>query len=306
MTSVLLACQPIPQIVKPDQEQNLIAESSRADEKIASREQASLAYLSFVNGYWQVFLIREDGSNKRQVSNSHYDKSRISWYPNGRHILINANQGSLHKLDVETGEETALPAPFKGMTDAVISPDGQSIIGSVSTADSFDASDLWLFTESGKEKHKLTHMKWLQHEPNWDAVGQWVYFLSGKGGQTHDIWRLSLKSKQTEQLTTGSLYHFDVSVSSDHTMAYSSNRGGYYDIWIQKNNQAPKPLTQTKQLDARPAWSSDDSKIAYESANDGVMNIWIMNVDGTNANQLTRSSVGARFPVWKPDNKKNN
>ena len=97
----------------------------------------------------------------------------------------------------------------------------------------------------------------------------------------------------------GSLYHFDVSVSGDDILAYSSNRSGSYEIWTQKINDKAHMLTNNDVLDARPNWSPDNRWIAYESAQDGIVNIWIMDKDGQFPQQLTHNEVGARFPVWR-------
>lgn len=259
----------------------------------------TIAYLGYKEGFWQVFI--SDVEGQRQITNSPYDKSRLSWFPDGKHFLVNANDGRLFKVNIESGAESEIRTRITGMMDAMVSPDGKRIVFSLSTADSIDGNDLWIMNSDGTHLEKLTKLKWLQHEPAWSPDGEWVYFLSGRGGQTHDIWRVSINDRRTEQLTVGSLYHFDVSVSTNGRMAYSSNRSGDYEIWTQKINASPHKLTDSEALDARPDWSADGRWIAYESAQDGVINIWIMDSDGKHPKRLTNNDVGARFPVWKPE-----
>ena len=268
-----------------------------------SYPEGMIAFLAYVDGFWQVFTTNFE--NQKQITRSTYDKSRISWFPDGKHLLVNANEGRLYKVNIETGLETEIEIDLVGMTDAVLSPNGEHIVFSLSTAESVDANNLWLMNSDGTDLKKITNMQWLQHEPAWDSRGEWIYFLSGKGGQTHDIWRVSTKTRQTEQLTVGSLYHFDVAIAADDTMAYSSNRSGDYEIWIQKMNDKAHMLTENDFLDARPNWSPDGKWIIYESASEGIINIWIMDKDGQFPKQLTQNEVGARFPVWKPVTKSN-
>jgi Tol biopolymer transport system component len=40
-------------------------------------------------------------------------------------------------------------------------------------------------------------------------------------------------------------------------------------------------------LDETPAWLPDGKRIAFQSTRSGVMEVWIMNADGTNARSVT-------------------
>ena len=242
--------------------------------------------------------MQPDGQGKRQITFSNYDKSHISWYPDGSHLLVNGNQGRLEKVNVETKLETLIELPIKGTTDAAISPDGKFIAFSLSVADSVDNNHIWLVTADGKNLQKLTNMAGLQHEPVWSADGKWIYFLSGKGKQAHDIWRVSLSNKNREQITAGQLYHFDLALSPRGEMAYSNNRTGNYEIWIRDLQGKERQLTENQAIDSRPAWSGDGKMMLFESSRDGVMNIWQKPVAGGTARKLTRELIGARYPVW--------
>lgn len=281
-------------LLKPSVNQESVVENKKS----APELKGVIAYLGYTSGFWQVFTT--DFHRTRQITESSYDKSRLSWFPDGEHLLVNGINGRIFKVSLKDGKENEIKTSLAGMTDAVISPDGKQIVFSLSTARSNDANNLWLMNSDGTNLRKLTKMKWLQHEPTWGTRGEWIYFLSGRGGQTHDIWRISTKTGNKEQLTAASLYHFDVSVAANGTLAYSGNRSGNYEIWTQTINGKPRQLTHNDTLDARPTWSADGQWIAYESATAGIVNIWIMSEDGSSLAQLTQAKVGARFPVWKP------
>ncbi len=256
-----------------------------------------VAYLSHTGGFWQVWLMNSNGNSKKQVTSSAYDKSHISWYPDGNHILVNGNQGQLNKVNVTTKVEVPIDLPIKGTVDAVISPDGQHIAFSLSVAGSVDNNHIWVVNSEGNDLIKLTNKQGLQHEPVWSPNGQWIYFLSGKGLQTHDIWRVSTKTKSTEQLTVNQLYHFDLSFSHSGNMVFSSNRSGNYEIWLRDNKGKEYAVTQHEAVDSRPTISLNGDVVIFESARGGVMDIWRKPVNGK-AIQLTQEAVGARYPIW--------
>jgi len=257
-----------------------------------------IAYLAHSGSFWQVWTMLADGTSSRQITTTPFDKSHISWYPDGVHLLVNGNQGQIHKVDVLTKIESVLELPIKGTVDATISPDGKFIAFSLSVAGSVDNNHIWLVKEDGTGLQKLTNMKGLQHEPVWARSGKAIYFLSGEGDQAHDVWRVELASKWTEQLTAGKLYHFDMALTNDNTMAYSNNQTGNYEIWVKKGDDPDIQLTRNEAIDARPSWSPDGKAIVFESSRDGVMNIWKKPINGGEAVQLTHEKVGARFPVW--------
>lgn len=106
-------------------------------------------------------------------------------------------------------------------------------------------------------------------------------------------------------------------VSTDNRIAFASNRDGDFDIWVMSSNGAEKrPAWQGTTnantcVDSEPAWSPDNSKIAYTSDCGGNgFAIWVgststqLNPDGS----LPRPSLVARVanrhltdPYWSPN-----
>lgn len=257
-----------------------------------------IAYLAHNNGFWQVWTMQADGASPQQLTDSPYDKSHISWYPDGQHLLVNGSQGQISKVSVATRSETSMELPVKGTGDAVISPSGQYIAFSLSVAGSIDNNHIWMVGEDGSGLQKLTNMKGLQHEPVWSRDGKAIYFLSGDSEQAHDVWRVDIESRRTEKLTAGKLYHFDMAFAPDSSMAYSNNRTGNYEIWVKKSDGQDIQITRHESIDARPSWSPDGDALVFESSRGGVMNIWLKRVGEAGVTRLTREKVGARFPVW--------
>ncbi len=267
---------------------------------IASASQlADIAFLAFSDdGYWQVWRMGAGGSGQRQVTNSAYDKSRVSWYPDGQFLMVNGNQGELAKVDAESGEETPIKTDLAGMNDAVLSPDGGFIAFSLSTSDSIDDNNIWLVKADGSDPRKLTNKQFLQHDPAWSRDSRVIYFSSGRGDQVHDLWRFDVGKRSLEQLTAGQLYNFDIAPGPEGTLAFSSNRSGNYEIWLWESGREPRPLTTDPALDARPSWAPDGTSLVFESTRDGGPNIWRLSLGGGEVMRLTNKEKGARSPVW--------
>lgn len=262
---------------------------------------APIAFLAQGDGRWQVWWLPTPDGSPKQVTHLSQDVARLSWFPGGQEVLANLQDGSLIRVNVRTGATEPVTFPFAGILDAVIGPDGHRVAFSMSLADSNDRNDIWTYDLQSGDHRKLFAMPGLQHEPAWSPDGKSIYFLSGKGQQTHDIWRVDVASGSTEQLTVNSLYHFDLAVRGDGTVAYSGNQGGNYDLWLLSPKGKPERLMDDAALDARPSWSPEGESLVFESTREGATpDLWRWDEDTRQIKRMTHIAGGARMPICAP------
>ncbi|MGV8840719.1 MAG: TolB family protein [Bauldia sp.] len=84
------------------------------------------------------------------------------------------------------------------------------------------------------------------------------------------------------------------------TIVMSSNREGQqYDIYrLTDDDRQLVNLTNTPHSEFDPAVSPDGTKIVYSSFGGPVGNIWIMNIDGTDAHPVIAEP---EFQIWQPE-----
>jgi Tol biopolymer transport system component len=239
-----------------------------------------------------------DGSGLRQQTHSPVDKVHLSRADDGR-ILVNTNQGELLACGLDGGPEVPLDAGVRGMTDAVWSKNGERVLFSLSVANSVDANDIWLVEIADGSRRRLTNMKHMQHDPAWTQDERQVVFVSGSGGQDHDLFVLDVDTGALRQLTAGQRYHFEPACSAKGEIAFSSNRTGDYEIWVcDLEGKRFEQITHSPGLDAQPAWSPEGDRIAFVSARDGYPALWVVNRDGSNPRRISPAGTRCRGPVW--------
>ncbi|HKA08426.1 MAG TPA: S9 family peptidase [Gemmataceae bacterium] len=78
------------------------------------------------------------------------------------------------------------------------------------------------------------------------------------------------------------------------------------NLWVAATDgkTPPRRLTSSTKRDAHPRWSPDGSKILFESNRTGDnTQLWVIDLAGGEARQLTTLSTGASNGIWSPDGK---
>ena len=102
-----------------------------------------------------------------------------------------------------------------------------------------------------------------------------------------------------------------VDVDAQAQIAFSSNRDGDYEIYVMNPDGANlQKLTNNPASDYSPSWSPDGKRIAFMSARDGhvdpdhdapIYEIYVMDADGDNPQNLTNNPHYDMSPSWSPD-----
>ncbi len=105
-----------------------------------------------------------------------------------------------------------------------------------------------------------------------------------------------------------------VVVDAQARIAFASNRDGHfnYEIYVMDADGGnPQNLTNSPRYDRDPSWSPDGKRIAFMSDRDGhVINgfpsyeIYVMDADGRNPQNLTNHPNSDENPSWSPDGKR--
>jgi dipeptidyl aminopeptidase/acylaminoacyl peptidase len=76
-------------------------------------------------------------------------------------------------------------------------------------------------------------------------------------------------------------------------------------LWLvsTEKDKSPRRLTASEKSDGHPRWSPDGKRVLFESTRSGTSQLWIIDVDGGEARQLTNLSTGASTGLWSRDGK---
>ena len=103
-----------------------------------------------------------------------------------------------------------------------------------------------------------------------------------------------------------------VDVDAQAQIAFSSNRDGNSEIYVMDTDGGnQRKLTNNRHGDWSPSWSPDGKRIAFVSNRDGhvidgipTSDIYVMDADGGNQQNLTNNPGRDSSPSWSPDGKR--
>ena len=211
-----------------------------------------------------------------------YDSTRAL---DGRNVAINnVNIWVMNADGTGVTPLTTLRATAASSVSPVWSPDGKKILYTSSRALSgFDAAitarNIWVMNSDGSGSQPLTTLTAASSSsPAWSPDGTKIAYVSARALD-------------------------------------GSNAVGAANIWLMNaDGSGSTPLTKITTIvnltTAGPVWSPDGRKIAYVSSRalDGsdnaysMLNIWVMNNDGSNARPLTNLIAASSYqPAWSLD-----
>jgi len=154
--------------------------------------------------------------------------------------------------------------------------DAQAQIAFVSHRDG--NPEIYVMDTDGGNPRRLTNNPDKDYSPSWSPNGKRIIFMSNRDGHAHFI---------------PGLFTYEIYVMN----ADGSN---------------PQNLTNNPADDRSPAWSPDGKRIAFMSNRDGFKNaervitheIYVMDADGGNPQNLTNDLNNDSSPAWSPDGKR--
>jgi len=262
---------------------------------VVSPDGSHIAFFSNRTGAEELFVISTDGSSELQVTTTPDDKSSLAWTAD-KQILFSAfasDVSHLYAIDPDgTKQREIVKVPGRG---PALSPEGTRLIYMTGT---WTATRLMLSGSDGSSPQPITDGSSIAWNNHWSPDGKRIAFTSRSDPKSE----LAIFVMNADGTGRRKLSHFPdgsgnaqwpVWSPDGRKLAIQVNRLQEHDahIWIidVTTGEARKLAAHDQPyLDETPAWFPDGKRIAFQSNRTGKMEVWVMNVDGSETRQITR------------------
>lgn len=179
----------------------------------------------------------------------------------------------------------------------------------------------YFFPGDKKVLYSSTHLGGKQCPPRPDFSQGYVWAVY----DTFDIFTAKADGSNLKRLTTTPGYDAETTINRQGKLVFTSKRDGDLDVYtMDGNGKNVKRLTNELGYDGGPFWSYDGKQIVYRAYHPRtqkeksdylallkqnlirptVLDIWVMNADGSNKRQVTHLDKASFAPYFFPDGKR--
>ncbi len=260
-----------------------------------------IAYVTKSGGRHSLWVADSDGQGAAVLLSSQEPIISPSWSPKGNQLVyvsFESRKPVVFTQMVQISQRKAV-ANFKGSNSAPAwSPDGRNIAVTLSRD---GGSQIYLVDAEGRgDARRLTQSNGIDTEAVFSANGQYIYFVSDRGGSPQ-IYRMSANGGSAERVTFNGSYNISPAPSPDgRYLAYISKVGSSYKLHVLDLSSGSTSAITSTWSDERPSFSPNSKLILFASKQDGREVLMTTTVDGKVKTKLASPGGDIREPSWGP------
>ncbi len=269
-----------------------------------------IAFARMGPGMTGIFVISALGGPERKLADARYTYSpllSLSWSPDGQLLAFGTDDG-IREVSISDGDVRSfgdIPGCHPTGTPA-FSPDGQWIAFSCYLDLSYD---LEVMPARGGTARKLTRVYDAPLPIAWSADSTRILYT-----ESYRLLAMSREGGRPQPLNFAAGAVDFTHAALDPAVALRGDRLAYAD-WTTNVNLwrldlrparegATSLITATSRLQRSPDISPDGKRIAFESDRSGRFDVWISNLDGSEALELGQFRTRTGTPRWSPDGRR--
>jgi TolB protein len=263
---------------------------------------ARLVVSSDCEGAWGIYVMDEDGTRARRVSDRSTSSRLPRWSPDGSRVIFQTERDGTWNLTTVGGDGsglTELTHDPASETSPAFSPDGRWILFN---SDRSGANELYLMPAEGGEARPVTSGKAPGFRPIWSSGGDFILYRgtrppSDDSELPGELFRVRPDGTELGVIPGGPRRDYNHAYSPDGArIAFDAHREGKWDsddglweIWLMDADGSDRrPLTHNDVNDWAASWSPDGERIVFLSGMRNVYDVYTMSHDGSDVRRLTR------------------
>ena len=260
---------------------------------LAGLPSGRLAYPVFNDkGRYDVYLLTSAGGGSQRFDKYINGGDQPALQPNGPSIAYRSPNVGINVYNYAADADKTV-SHDQTAAWPTWSPDGKRI--AYSGKDSSDNWRTYIVSLDAPDQPRVTAAGW---GPVWSTRGALAYTGCGAGGVCGIFVTQPDQGGVAPVKLTADRNDIGLSWSPDGSkIAYMSNHGGNWDIYVVTTAGAVKQLTTDSSADGLPAWSPSGEDIAFVSNRGGTWGLFVMKADGSDQRKIL--DLGDKMPNWQ-------
>lgn len=242
-----------------------------------------------------IYAIGPDGTGEYLVTSP---GTNPHWSPDGRRILYDRPFWDIYSVAADGSDVQAVNADPSTDTGVLPSPDGSRVAFRSDRSGTFQ---LHVMNVDGSGETQLTFGDEIPRGWVWSPDGTRIAFA--RVFEDLEVFVVEVATGEVVQLTESFGTDFPYDWSADGRILFASERDGGSAFYTMSADGTG--VTQVGASGAAPVgngdWSPDGSRILFTRSASGVVQLWLMNDDGSGEVQLTFDAGNKIQPDWSPD-----
>ncbi len=259
-----------------------------------------IAYCHLTDGYWQIWTMNPDGSNKRQITKSQYDKRDPVWM--GDRVAYRTHNGEVYQVTLSGDVEYRILDKYNRLHSLDYNQKTNSLVFVRFDPRTRDISNIWIADSDWRGARLITRGPGLKYQPSISTDGQLVAYVQADADEVdHHIWVKNINDGTATKIIEGeNLNMLPVFTADKQKIIFSSDRGGNgFDIYgYEMDSDRYIRLTKDSSLDTSPSLSGDDQYVFFVSNRSGNKQIWKIELQSLKLTQLTKEKDPSIDPAW--------
>lgn len=263
-----------------------------------SPDGSHLAFSSMQNGKWNIYLMRADGSELKQItSDPEVMNFGCSWSPDGKRIVFSAKRGDkakgdIYVMNVDGSSIQQLTTDPAHDSAPAWSPDGKRIAFISDRGGKDNELHIFVMMADGTGQTRLTSGEAHDYDPQWSPDSRQLVYYAEKGDRKDQVWLMNADGSEAKLLTGGVSHNIFPSWAPDgKSIIFTTRPDGaapgndYRIVTIKPDGTSLKPISEQQAFMAR--LSPNGSRIAFLTGKFPRNAIFVMNADGSGLKQVT-------------------
>jgi len=231
-----------------------------------SPDGSRIAYMSNADGDFDIYVAVPDSGVRRKLTDAPGQDGQPVWSPDGSRIA------------------------FRSVRDG--------------------NSQIYVMDADGSNPVNLSRNGFVDEHPVWSPDGARIVFASerppsGGGEPNYDLFSMAADGTDVRRITDTPEVETYPALSPDGSRIACRRilaSGDWEVVILDVEGSDVLNLSDHEGFDGWPAWSPDGERIVFASERGGSSDLWVVDADGSNLEQLTRDpDRDERQPWWSPD-----